>query len=467
MAWHRRHIDSRGYSLCGVTHTTASHAIMDAIGALHIAPVQSWDAIICTSTVVRKTIDYVLSNWGRYLEERLKGHCMAPVQLPVIPLGVDCDRFQPSPSTSKVRKELRDKYGINYDDIAFLFLGRLSFHAKAHPLPMYLALEEVARKSKDRIHLIQAGWFANEEIETAFRSGAQQWCPSVNVIVVDGRNRNVRNNIWYAADIFTALSDNIQETFGLAPVEAMAAGLPVVVSDWDGYRDTMRNGVEGFAVPTVMPAPGVGADLALRYAMGIDSYDVYIGHASQFTAVDVGACADAYSKLVSDRELRRSMGEAGRKRAREVFDWSIIISAYQNLWRELEERRRVDGELVPSHAQQVRHPLRDDPFSVFRSYPSTTMDGKAMVSVRTGRGIPGVKELRAHPLTSLSNHLLASEKDCEDLLTHLRAHGECTVSELLSLFSQDERQVVVHRTLAWLAKVGLVSIKGVARSTNG
>ena len=161
------------------------------------------------------------------------------------------------------------------------------------------------------------------------------------------------------------------------------------------------------------------------------------------------------------------MGEAGRKRAREVFDWSIIISAYQNLWRELEERRRVDGELVPSRAQQVSHPLRDDPFSVFGSYPSTPMDGKAMVSVRTGRGIPDVKMLRAHPLTSLSNHLLAPEEDCEDLLAHLRAHGECTVSELLSLFSQDERQVVVHRTLAWLAKVGLVSIKGVARSTNG
>ncbi|MCH1922656.1 hypothetical protein L9G15_24905, partial [Shewanella sp. A3A] len=70
----------------------------------------------------------------------------------------------------------------------------------------------------------------------------------------------------------------------------------------------------------------------------------------------------------------------------------------------MEERRRVDGELVPSRAQQVSHPLRDDPFSVFRSYPSTPMDGKAMVSVRTGRGIPDVKTLRAHPLTSLSNH---------------------------------------------------------------
>ena len=29
----------------------------------------------------------------------------------------------------------------------------------------------------------------------------------------------------------------------------MAAGVPVVVSDWDGYRYTVSDGVEGFLVP--------------------------------------------------------------------------------------------------------------------------------------------------------------------------------------------------------------------------
>ena len=29
----------------------------------------------------------------------------------------------------------------------------------------------------------------------------------------------------------------------------MAAGLPVVVSDWDGYRYTVTDGVEGFRIP--------------------------------------------------------------------------------------------------------------------------------------------------------------------------------------------------------------------------
>ena len=45
------------------------------------------------------------------------------------------------------------------------------------------------------------------------------------------------------ADVFVSPSDNIQETFGLSVIEAMASGLPVIVSDWDGYRDTVVDGV--------------------------------------------------------------------------------------------------------------------------------------------------------------------------------------------------------------------------------
>ena len=47
-----------------------------------------------------------------------------------------------------------------------------------------------------------------------------------------------------------SLVDNPQETFGLAVAEAMAAGVPLVVSDWNGYRDLVRDGIDGFRVPT-------------------------------------------------------------------------------------------------------------------------------------------------------------------------------------------------------------------------
>src|SRR3546814_3034291 len=67
---------------------------------------------------------------------------------------------------------------------------------------------------------------------------------------------------WAAADVFVSLSDNIQESFGITPVEAMAAGLPCIVSDWDGYRDTVVDGETGILVPTWVPPAGAGAGIA-------------------------------------------------------------------------------------------------------------------------------------------------------------------------------------------------------------
>ncbi len=132
------------------------------------------------------------------------------------------------------RNEARSSLGISSADFVVLFLGRLSFHAKANPTPMYLALERLARRH--RVVLIECGWTANDHIAQALSEARAKLCPSVRSIVLDGRISDVRDTAWAAADVFCSLSDNIQETFGLTPIEAMAAELPVVVTDWMDTR---------------------------------------------------------------------------------------------------------------------------------------------------------------------------------------------------------------------------------------
>ncbi len=67
--------------------------------------------------------------------------------------------------------------------------------------------------------------------------------------MLDASERD-KAGLYGAADVFLSLSDNIQETFGLTVVEALAAGLPVVASDWDGYKALVRDGISGYLVPT-------------------------------------------------------------------------------------------------------------------------------------------------------------------------------------------------------------------------
>jgi alpha-maltose-1-phosphate synthase len=458
-AWRRRGVGQRLYSITGVTHTTASAGAMDLITGLLMAPVQPWDALVCTSQAVRDTVEQLLTQQQDYLARRFGATQFVRPQLPVIPLGVDCAAFAPD---ADARRAGRNALGIGPQDVAVLFLGRLSFHGKAHPLPMYLGLEHAAAELKaqggGRLHLVQAGWFANDKIEAALRDGAAALCPGVLCHFLDGRKADLRRLAWNAADLFTSLSDNIQETFGLTPIEAMAAGLPGVLSDWDGYRDTLRDGVDGLRVPTLMPRAGLGADLADRHAAGIDSYDFYCGSASQFVAVGVDAAAGAYQRLVGDAALRQRMGAAARQRALEHFDWSVVIGRYQALWQALAERRAGAAESAAPHPGHAAHPARMDPFTSFASYPSHVLQAGDRVSARPGADVQRLQALLQMPLFGYMKLMAPEPHECARLLASVQQHGQCSVAALLA--EQPElRRGAIERGLVWLAKLGLLSIE--------
>ena len=449
-AWRRRGRDQRAYSLTGITHTTASVGAMDMIAEFVLAPIQEWDAVICTARTVRTMVEVVMDEQAAYLKDRLGTQHVPRPQLPVIPLGVDCARFAPDPAA---RAAQRAALGIGPDDIAFLFVGRLSFHAKAHPYPMYSALERAAEQTGKRLHLIQAGWFANDFIEAAFRDGARDFCPSVTAHFLDARKPEVRFAIWQAADIFTSLSDNIQETFGLTPIEAMAAGLPSVVTDWDGYRDTVRHGEHGFLVPTLAPPPGLGADLADAHAIGIDTYDRYCGYASQFVAVDVKATAEAYAALIGDPELRARLGEAARKSAQSTFDWRHVIARYQELWTELAARRASAAESAPAQGP-VHWPARADPFTLFADYPTDTLSMRH----RLERGdLPGdLARIAEHHLFSFGKHRLRLDL-CELVLRKVTEQRGTDLQTIGADLNESDRALLL-RNAAFLIKLGLVRI---------
>lgn len=448
-AWRRRAHDQRAYSLTGVTHTTASEGAMDMIAALPLAPLQDWDAVICTAATVKTMVEALLDEQDAYLKDRLGAQRVPRPQLPVIPLGVDCARFTPD---AALRAAQRTALGIEEDDIAVLFLGRLSFHAKAHPYPMYLALEQAAQRTDKRVHLIQAGWFANDFIENAFRAGARDFCPGVTAHFIDARKPELRFAVWQAADIFTSLSDNIQETFGLTPIEAMAAGLPSVVSDWDGYRDTVQHGEHGFRVPTIAPPGGQGADLADAHAIGLDTYDRYCGYASQFVAVDVAATAEAYIALIANRDLRARMGTAARAAAAAQFDWRHVIARYQALWDDLAARRASATESAPARGP-IHWPARADPFAMFASYPTraVAMDDR----LEPGDYPADLARITAHPLFSFGKHRL--RLDLCALILRKVAEGSASLSDIAVELGEAER-AQLPRNAAFLMKLGALRI---------
>ena len=459
-AWQRLSGNTRAYSLCGITHTLSSTGAQRALTQYLTAPYEEWDAVICTSHAVRRAVDHITAEFGAYLAQRF-GLPQPPrpaLQLPVIPLGVHTADFDTTTKPMQAaRARWRKQLSIGAKDVVALFVGRLAYHAKANPLPMYRALEAAQKRTKAKLHLVQVGWFGNEHIERAFKQGAKEHCPSVSCHFLDGRDPKVRADIWSVGDFFTSLVDNIQETFGLSPVEAMAAGLPVVASDWDGYRETVRHGEDGMLIRTLMSPPGTGEPLAMRHNNGIDNYDNYIAVAALNVAVDIAQTTDAYAALISDASLRARMAEQGRQRARETFEWKRIYGQYRELWGELAERRQAATQRAPRKQGYSNNPIHPDPFRLFAHYPTTTFGGKS--KVRLAEADEAVwRATLALPLLTAAPATMATADEALALRAALdKAGGPMEVTALLQTAAQQRREALA-RALALLLKGGLIEI---------
>jgi glycosyltransferase involved in cell wall biosynthesis len=104
-----------------------------------------------------------------------------------------------------------------------------------------------------------------------------------------------------ACDVF--VSPSLQESGGIAVLEAMACARPVIAAAWGGHLSSIDETV------------GVLVDVSSRAAM-------------------VRGLADAMVRLAGDPGLRSRLGAAARRRLEERYDWDILIDRTLNVYDE-------------------------------------------------------------------------------------------------------------------------------------
>lgn len=450
-AWQRERFGARSYAVCGITHTTATASAMTILPNMLLAPLEDYDALICTSQAVRDAVESQLDMMRHYLVQGFGPRRRPEPQRVTIPLGVNTDAFAPKPED---RARWREELQIPPDSVVALYVGRFHAKAKMNPALMAMALERAAARTGRDISWVNVGWLEPPSAAEAFHDAARQLCPSVRYVHVDGRRPEVRFSIWAMADLFISFSDNIQETFGLTPVEAMAAGLPCVVSDWNGYKDTVRHGVDGFRVPTVAPRPGLGGDFAYWFSNGWLPYEDYVGGTAQYTAIDLGRAEESLVQLIENPDLRRTMGAAARQRAAEVFDWSAIIPQYQALWRE-QNARRLAREPA---AYEGGDPYRPDPFTLFQGYPTRHLSHDEVVALRPGMDWAAAAARLNGPMATYSRFNRPTANELEKVVRHLAEHGPTPVAQLIE-FLPEWRRNLMERAIIWLARHDVVALQ--------
>ncbi len=474
-AWVRRHAGrDSAYSIVGTIFAYASATHRELMMHSALAPLHEWDALVCSSPTLRQTVEDTFDRWEDYLRERLSGHDrytpsgdasrllqLPRPQLPVIPFGSDVEKIVGQAADAAARTDLRRALGIGPEDVMVYFLGRLSYYDKAYPQAMVKALDAARRRTGVTTHFVMTGWFPQGSNDrTMFEEVVSAYAPGLPVTFLDGNDPVVVGKCWAAADIFLLLSDTILETFGQALVEAMAAGVPVVVSDWDGYRSIVRDGREGFLVPTMgAPSGALGESLALLQATGMIGYPQYAGAVAQHTAVSVEAAAQALDALIASPDLRREMGAAGQRRAREKFSWPVVASLYHEVFTELATiRARAEQSGEPPSAGHRNNPLRGDPFLDFRTLPTTVLTDDTGLQLAPASADPAAGPLLVDPMPALDGMfpgLRGDLSEAESVLELLRDSGPQPVGEVLAAFPP-RRRAFVRMTVMWLAKAGAI-----------
>lgn len=140
--------------------------------------------------------------------------------------GVDVDMFSPTRRSDRNRKTLLERFGLSENTNLLLYIGRISPEKNLILLPEIMRLLAVERIDH-RLIIVGTGPFTE-----TLRSLSAKRCPGKVIFAGQIADKHDLADIYANCDTF--VHPNPHEPFGIAPLEAMASGLPLVAPDSGG-----------------------------------------------------------------------------------------------------------------------------------------------------------------------------------------------------------------------------------------
>ena len=206
----------------------------------------------------------------------------------VVPIGIDVGRFESR--SGEPRAPLRARWHLPPDRPVAVFVGRLRYYKGLDYLLRSLPLVP-------DLHLLLVG---GGPLWNSTRALAEALGVANRVVFTGDVDDGDLPACYAAGDLFVLPSHTRAEAFGTSIVEAMAAGLPVISTEIQtGTSWVNQDGVTGLVIPPCDP----------------------------------GALAAAMGALAADPARRSAMGRAGRARAHEMFEASMMVEAVEAVYR--------------------------------------------------------------------------------------------------------------------------------------
>jgi glycogen(starch) synthase len=233
---------------------------------------EAWKVIVCSN----------------YMNNEVENIFQVPSdKIHVIPNGVELNGFKALDENFK-----RSNYASDDEKIVF-FIGRLVPEKGLHIL-LDAASKVIYHYPKAKFVIAGKGPSADYLRAKATILGMEDRCYFTGYI-----NDKVRNSLYRASDV--AVFPSIYEPFGIVALEAMAAGVPVVVSDTGGLSEIVNHGMDG-----------------LKAIQG-----------------NAGSLANSILTLLKDKKLAMSLASNATEKVRNEFSWHTIADKTESVYNEV------------------------------------------------------------------------------------------------------------------------------------
>jgi glycosyltransferase involved in cell wall biosynthesis len=227
-----------------------------------------------------KLANRVIAN-SDYMKERISHYySIAPEKIVVIPNGVDLKKYSSCKSSITLS-----------GDPAILSVGRVCMLKGFNTMVNAIGL---LSRDLPNVKLHFVGRVSNECKNFVKRRGLEKY------FIFHGEVPNSLIPVYLKSANFGVFGSIIYEGFGLALIEAMTSGLPIIASDIGTYREIITNGKDGLL----------------------------------YKKADARSLSDAISLMNSEIDLRKKISKNG-KVTTEKYDWGKISDQYISLYNEL------------------------------------------------------------------------------------------------------------------------------------
>jgi glycosyltransferase involved in cell wall biosynthesis len=207
----------------------------------------------------------------------------------VINNGVDCQRFRPGVDPSSIEA----RYGLT-GRFVVLFVGALTKWHGYKGLDVLLEALQIYIKSSPNVFLLVVG---HGDLKPYYESMAHNLGLTNYVIFAGDASAEDLPRFYAVSNLLALPSKDMSEGFGLTLLEANASGRPCIASNTGGIPEIIHDGYNGHLVPPNDPQ----------------------------------ALAQGMLSLAKDANVRRRMGENGRKVAL-THDWKIVAEQTENAY---------------------------------------------------------------------------------------------------------------------------------------